>query len=104
VEFGGDPIDITSDDSSGRRELLEEPSQRQIDLSVSGVTKSAVLRSAYMAGEFLEEMTVTYADGGVLSGDFFLASYSDTGPYNDGQTFEASFQSSGPVTYTPPAP
>jgi hypothetical protein len=48
----------------------------------------------------MQTATITYPDGGVLSGTFFLASYTDTGAYHDATTFQAELQSSGPVSYT----
>jgi predicted secreted protein len=51
----------------------------------------------------MQTATITYPDGGVLSGTFFLASYTDTGAYHDATTFQAELQSSGPVSYTAPA-
>lgn len=104
VSLGGDPIDITSDDSNGWREVLDEPSQQQVDLSVSGVTKTAAMRTAWFTGARMAEATVTYPDGGVLTGDFYLASYSDSGANDGAITFEAELQSSGVITFTPPTP
>jgi predicted secreted protein len=40
-------------------------------------------------------------DGGIISGDFYLATDSETNPYKDAVTFEGSLQSSGPVSYVP---
>ena len=37
----------------------------------------------------------------LVRGDFYLATYSETNPYKDAVTFEASLQSTGPVAYTP---
>ena len=38
-----------------------------------------------------------------MQGTFYLASYSETGTYNEATVFEAELQSSGVVTYTPAA-
>ena len=61
------------------------------------------LKDDWFNGDRMQTATITYPDGGVLSGTFFLASYTDTGAYNDATTFQAELQSSGPVSYTPPA-
>gem|GEM_PF-3682251 len=53
---------------------------------------------AWFNGDRSQTAVITYPDGGVLSGTFFLA-----GAYNDATTFQAEPQSSGPVTSTPPA-
>lgn len=103
VALNGEPIDVTNDDSDGWRELLEEPGENQVNISVSGITKDAALKTAWFSGERTNTLTLTYPDGGIITGSFFLATYTDTGPYNDATTFEAEFQSSGAPTYTPPA-
>lgn len=96
-----EPIDVTDDDSSGWRELLAKPGQREVNLSVSGVVDGDKLRAAYYANDALHDVTLTYPDGGELSGSFFLASYNETGEYNGATTFESEFQSTGTITYTP---
>lgn len=103
VALAGEPIDITSDDSLGWRELLsDDPAENQVTISISGVTKSFALKQDWFANDRMQAVTITYPDGGVLTGNFYLASYTDTGPYNDATTFEAELQSSGPVAFGSP--
>lgn len=103
VTFNGEPIDVTTDDDSGFRTLLATEGQKSIDMSVEGVTKNATLRQAALSGSslLLTDVTVSYANGDAISGDFFLNSLEETGTYNDAITFTASLQSSGTFTYTP---
>lgn len=103
VALNGEPIDISSDDDEGWRKLLTDPAQMQVDLSVSGVTKTDALKRDWFDGNTTKTAVFTYPDGGVITGSFYLANYTDTGPYNDAATFEGQFQSSGEVTYTPGA-
>lgn len=103
VALNGEPIDITSDDSLGWRELLsDDPAENQVTLSISGVTKSFKLKQDWFANNRMQAVTITYPDGGVLTGNFYLASYTDTGPYNDATTFECELQSSGVVAFGAP--
>lgn len=101
--LNGEPIDITSDDDEGWRKLLTDPAQQQVDISVSGVTKTDALKRDWFDGNTQKTAVFTYPDGGVITGTFMLINYTDTGPYNDAVTFEAQLQSSGEVTYTPGA-
>ncbi len=101
--LNGEPIDVTADESDGWRELLADPGQNEANISISGVTKSDRLKDDWFNGDRMQTATITYPDGGVLSGTFFLASYTDTGAYNDATTFQAELQSSGEVAYAPPA-
>lgn len=99
IACAGEPINVSDDDSNGVRELLDEAGESTIDISLSGVTKSDALASDWFAGNRLRAVTLTYPNGRTISGDFFLASYNETGPYNDAMTFEASMQNSGDVTF-----
>ena len=103
LSMAGEPIDITSDDDSGFRTLLAEAGQRSIDMSVEGVTKDSVLRTAMLSGSslLLTDITVEWPNGDGLSGDFFLNSLEESGAYNDAVTFSGSLQSSGEYTFTP---
>ena len=58
---------------------------------------AAVLESANL---LLTDITLDFADGGTISGNFYLASYEETGSHEDAVTFSASLQSSGSWTYT----
>lgn len=99
----GAPINVTSDESSGWQTLLTVAGENAVTISLSGVTKSDVLRAAWFSGERTEAVTLGYPDGGELAGDFYLASYTEGDPYNDAATFQAELQSTGAVTYTPAA-
>jgi len=101
MAVAGEPIDVTSDEDDGWRILLSEAGQNQVDLSLSGVTKNDRLKRDFFDGTRTKAAVITFPDGATLSGQFFLASYTDTGPYNDAMTFEASLQSTGEVVYTP---
>lgn len=101
VTLNGEAIDITSDDDDGWRELLDEAAENQVDISLSGVTKSKVLMTDWFAGNRTKAATLTYPDGEVISGTFRMSTYSETGTYNDATTFESTLQSTGVVTFTP---
>jgi predicted secreted protein len=103
VAINGEPIDVSSDENNGWRKLLEVAGQNQVDISVSGVLKSTKLKADWFAGARTKPLVLTYPDGGVLSGVFFLATYNEAHPYSGASTFDGSLQSSGAVTYTPGA-
>src|SRR5262245_7532726 len=103
ITLNGEGIDVTADDSTGWRELLAEPAENQVEISLSGVTKSHALKADWFGGTRTKQAEVEYDDGAKIAGTFFLSSYSETGVYNDAATFEATLLSTGPVTYTPAA-
>jgi len=102
VSINGEAIDITSDDDSGYRTMLANPGTLSLDLSVEGVSKDATLRTIIANGGscMLTDITITYADGKVIAGDFFMSSFEDNGTHNDAVKFSCSLQSSGAFTYT----
>lgn len=103
VALAAEPVDVTDDDSSGWKELLAEAGEKSVTLSLSGLASDDTLRAAWFDTSSPENrvasILLTYPDGGVISGDFFLASYNETGPSNGATTFESELQSTGAVTY-----
>jgi predicted secreted protein len=101
VECNGEPIDVTSDEDSGVRTLLSNIyAQKEVNVSLSGVTKDTRLKEAWHNDQFTQTCTFTFPDGSSLSGVFCMTSYKETDPYNGAATFEAAFSSSGTITYT----
>jgi len=101
ITIGNEPIDVSEDDSDAWRELLAEPGNRSVDITVSGVTKDEVLMDKITAGTSsiaLEFVQVDYNSEFTLTGTFYLNSLAYTGEYQDAVTFEASLQSSGVIT------
>lgn len=103
VALNGEPVDVSADDSGGWRELLTVAAENQVDISLSGVTRDDKLKQDWFSGNRTKTATLTYPDGGVVTGEFYLANYNETGTYNDATTFDAELQSTGVTTYTPAA-
>jgi predicted secreted protein len=100
--FAGEPVDVTTDDELAKRTLLAASASEAVDLTCEGVTKDAVLRAVALGSgdKLLTDITIGDALG-TIAGNFFLASYEETGAYQDAITFSCSLQSSGAWTYTP---
>ncbi len=103
VAVNGEPIDITTDDSSGFRELLDEAGTMSLDISVDGITQDNELRQAILTNNSLtlSDVNLEYPNGDTLSGTFLLTSFEESSPYQDAITFTATLMSSGQWTYTP---
>lgn len=101
VTINNEAIDVTSDDDSGFRTLLDEPGQKQVDLSVEGLTSDDVLLAAAADGSsFIDTYTITFPSGAEISGDFRFNNFEMGAEYNSAITFTAEIQSSGSFTYT----
>lgn len=103
VTWGGEPVDVTTDDEASFRTLLAEAGQQQIDMTVEGVIKDDNLRGQILnnGGTIqLTDINVEYPNGDTITGNFVFVNYEETGTYNDAVTFTCGFQSSGQWTYT----
>lgn len=103
------PIDVTTDDDSGIRQLLEAPGQHQIDLSVEGLLANDTLLEQIIDGTlFIQQLKVTWPFAGgtpaTLVGDFRFNNFETTGEYQDAITFTATLQSTGTFVFTPAVP
>lgn len=93
-------LDTTDDNADGWAEALAVPGQKSVELPISGLLKNLEMLAAYFASSQIFAATITYPDGSEVTGDFFLESFSETGEYNALKTFDATFSSSGEVTFT----
>jgi len=108
LSWSGEPVDVTTDDDSGIRTLLDNAiGNEQIDMSGDGIYFDDLFADIALdqaVNKMLTDITlVDAASGRTLSGNFFLASYQETAPYQDAVSFNYSLQSSGPWVYTPAA-
>lgn len=106
VTWNGAPIDVTDQGDSGMQTFLDNVlSSDTLELTIDGMEEDQVLRDLAMdttnAAKFMSDLTFTYPNGDVISGDFIMTSYSETGAYEDAQTFTATFVRNGAHTYTP---
>lgn len=101
INRNGEPIDITSDDDDGWQRMHDEIGVSNVEITVSGVSKSEALAADWFEGSRSRTLTLTNTvTGSEISGTFVMASFNETGTHNEAVTFEATFQSSGPVTFT----
>jgi predicted secreted protein len=108
MTVNGSPIDVTDQGDSGFATMLPDTLiGRQIELTIDGYEEDQVLRDIALAttsaDKFMTDITFEFPGTPTdeISGSFVLTSYSETGPYEDGQTFNATFSSDGQWTYTP---
>lgn len=101
--WGGEAVDVTTDDQDGVRALLSDFGQEQLDISCEGLSDTQTLRDIALTiatTKMLTDITLLFDNGDSISGNFLLTSYEESGTYNDAVTFSASLQSSGSWTYT----
>lgn len=104
INFNNEPIDGTTSDSDGFRELYEESAERHLDLSIEGLLQADdLVTSAAQGSNLKDDYTVEIEGIGEVAGEFRLNSLQIGAPYNDSVTFTGELQSSGAFTFTPAA-
>ena len=101
-------VDVTTNDSGGWRTLLAESGQQNVDLTISGILVDSTLMAASISGDttaptlftFPKELDGDTTSGPVIGGTFKMVSFATGEETEAGVTFDASFQSSGEVTFT----
>ena len=106
MTVNGAPINVEDQLDLGFQTLLGGIiTGRSIEFTGDGLETDQVFRDVALAttstGQFLTDITVELPNGDEVSGDFFLASYGESGPYEDAQSFTFSLTSDGAWTYTP---
>lgn len=99
--FNNEPLDTTDDNSSGWQERLAKPGVKSLEFTMSGLVKNLELIKAYSGTSQIFPVSASYPDGSTLAFDAFMDSVSNTGESNGLSTFDATFSSSGAVTFTP---
>ncbi len=105
MTVNGTPINTTDQNDAGIAEYLAGVlTGRSLEFSVDGQEEDQVLRDIALdsdaASMFLDDLTFTFGNGDVISGDFVMTAYTETGAYEDAQTYTATFASDGAWTFT----
>lgn len=98
--INSESVDITNDDDSGWRTLLDEAGVKSMDLSLEGVVKDEELFNEIISGNTLTGYELDLETVGVFAANFRFTSVEIVGATADAVRFTASLQSSGAVTYT----
>lgn len=94
-------VDVTSDDSNGWQTFLPVAGVRGFEITVGGVTENQVLLADLMTGQFSRTMITNLpTTTGTLNGIFMIQEFNEEGEHDGAVEFTATFQSSGPVTFT----
>jgi predicted secreted protein len=102
ITINGEPVEYTSDEDDGVPTFDSEVGELSWEISLDGILKEdTLLTAAATKTDRIKAVTITYPDGGVISGDFLLASYTEGQPYKEGVTFTATLRGDGAITYTP---
>lgn len=97
------PIDISTKDTNGWRELLEDGSLKSISISGNGVFKDSATDEAIRAAVFsgsISTYTLVFPNGDYIEMQALVTGYERTGEYEGVETYSLTFESTGEPTFT----
>ena len=105
VSISNEYVDVTTDDDTGWRTLLDDPGMRSVEVTVSGISSDEVLMAALMAANVTNQaLTInlpsTLATPGNLEGGFLVSAFENSGDHDGAVEFSATFMSTGATVYT----
>lgn len=107
IAFSNGTLDVTNDDSSGVRTLLEGLYGKAFSISVSGIAQDDAtlgdIRTAALAGTANNFQFVIpgSTSNGTYEGSFIITSLTESGGGQDeAYSFECTFESAGAVTFS----
>ncbi|HYG30153.1 MAG TPA: phage tail protein [Allosphingosinicella sp.] len=100
MSVNGEPVNVTSKDSGGWRELLSGAGIRSVSVSASGIfTGSASenrVKGNALAG-LLDDYELSFESGERMRGRFLVTRLDYSGDYNGERNYALSLESSGEV-------
>lgn len=96
-------VEITNKDSLGWQTFLENAGTKGVQVSVAGIVDNTTAFEAFQtsaqAGS-IAAFRIEYADTDIIEASFHISNYAVSSGFNNEQTFTATLNSSGAVTFT----
>lgn len=105
VTVNNDPVDITSADDAGIRNLLQGAGVTSVSIKCSGIyvndTAADAVRAAAL-GNFHKQfqLIVPGTTPKTIAGTFMIANFEDSASFKESGKFSFTLESAGPVTIT----
>ncbi|MEA3016942.1 MAG: hypothetical protein QOI38_1664 [Sphingomonadales bacterium] len=100
MSVNGEPVNVTSKDSGGWRELLSGAGIRSVSVSASGIFTGSASESRVkgnaLAG-LLDDYELSFESGERMRGRFLVIRLDYSGDYNGERNYALSLESSGEV-------
>jgi len=100
MSINGEPVNVTSKDSGGWRELLSGAGVRSVSVAGSGIFTGSDaelrLKANALAGA-IDDYQLSFESGETVHGRFLIARLDYSGDYNGERNYSLSLESSGPV-------
>ena len=100
MSVNGEPVNVTSKDSGGWRELLSGGGVRSVSVAASGIFTGSVaevrVRGSALSG-LLDDYELSFESGERMRGRFLVTRLDYSGDYNGERNYAMSLESSGQV-------
>ncbi len=104
MRINNEMVEITNKDSAQRRELLAQAGTRSVQFQISGVYIDGASQDSFQVNieaDTIDAYSMFFGNGDTIDGTFQVTEYERTGEYNGEETFSATLESSGAVTFAP---
>lgn len=100
MSINGEPVNVTTKDSGGWRELLSRAGVRSVSVSAAGIFTGSDaelrIRNHALAGE-IDDYELSFESGERMRGKFLISRLDYAGDYNGERSFTFNLESSGAV-------
>jgi TP901-1 family phage major tail protein len=99
-------IDVSTKDTDGWREVLEDGNVKFFTISGNGIFKDSVSDETirgYVFANSLNTFTFVFPNGDTIEGTFQITQYERSGSYEGAETYSITLESSGIPVFTPAA-
>jgi TP901-1 family phage major tail protein len=100
MSINGEPVNVTSKDSGGWRELLSGAGVRSVSVAGSGIFTGSAAESRVKTnalGGAVDAYELSFESGERIRGRFLITRLDYSGDYNGERNYSLSLESSGPV-------
>jgi TP901-1 family phage major tail protein len=100
MSINGEPVNVTSKDSGGWRDLLSGAGVRSVSVAASGLFTGSAAETRLKAnalGGTLDDYELSFESGERLRGRFLVTRLDYSGDYNGERNYSLSLESSGEV-------
>lgn len=100
IKYGGEPIEITSDDDGGFRKILTSSGSKSIDVSIEAVMKVTTFQVMHtISGAPVFMFDLEFGNGDVITGRFAMCNTNLDIPHDGVIKFSTDLRSSGAYTF-----
>lgn len=101
INLNAELIDNTAGSNRSYRVFLPVTDTKSIDVGFKGIAKDRVLRKLRLNdNNLLQNVTIEFANGDTVTGNFMLGNYSESNGFKDAIEFSCDLQSTGAYTKT----